>query len=88
MGWLNRPPHRSDDRLARKWIGSAKASGAFARASLQCREDRIRHAVDSELSSRGFAMQPADGQASVVACGSTHTQSRMETFYTGFGGGW
>ena len=51
-------------------------------------EDRIRHAVDSELSSKGFTMQPADGQASLAAFGSTHTQPRMETFYTGFGGGW
>jgi hypothetical protein len=50
--------------------------------------DRITHAVDSELSAKGWSMVPAGGDASVAAFGSTLSQPRLETFYTGFGGGW
>jgi hypothetical protein len=50
-------------------------------------EDRIRHAVDSELVAKGWSLAP-DGGASVAAFGSTHTQPQINTFYDGFGGGW
>jgi len=50
-------------------------------------EGRIRHAVDSELAAKGWTVAP-DGQASVAAFGSTHTQPMLNTFYDGFGGGW
>jgi hypothetical protein len=50
--------------------------------------DRITSAVDSQLAAKGWSKVPAGGDASVAAFGSTHTQPRLETFYTGFGGGW
>jgi len=50
-------------------------------------EDRIRHAVDSELVAKGWTLASA-GDASVAAFSSTHTQPVMNTFYDGFGGGW
>ena len=50
-------------------------------------EDRIRRAVDAELAAKGWTQDPA-ARASVAAFGSTYTQPHMETFYTGFGGGW
>lgn len=50
-------------------------------------EDRIRHAVDSELVAKGWSLAP-DGVASVAAFGSAHTQPQINTFYDGFGGGW
>src|ERR1700730_4641584 len=36
--------------------------------------DRITHAVDSELSAKGWSMVPAGGDASVAAFGSTLSQ--------------
>jgi len=50
--------------------------------------DRIRSAVDAQLAAKGLTQAPAGGDASIAAFGSTHTQPRMETFYTSFGGGW
>jgi hypothetical protein len=49
--------------------------------------DRIRAAVDSQLASKGWNKVPM-GDASVAAFGSTREQPRLQTFYTGFGGGW
>ena len=50
--------------------------------------DRIMSAVDSQLVAKGWSKVPAGGDASAAAFGSTHVQPRLETFYTGFGGGW
>ncbi len=50
--------------------------------------DRIVSAVDSQLAAKGWSKVPGVGDASVAAFGSTHVQPRIETFYTGFGGGW
>ena len=50
--------------------------------------DRIMSAVDSQLAAKGWSKVPAGGDASVAAFGSTHIQPRLETFYTGYGGGW
>ena len=50
--------------------------------------DRTKSAVDSELQSKGWTKAPGVGDASLAAFGSTHEQPRLETFYTGLGGGW
>jgi Domain of unknown function (DUF4136) len=50
--------------------------------------DRIRSAVDSQLTAKGWNKVPLGGDAAVAAFGSTHSQPRIETFYDGFGGGW
>jgi hypothetical protein len=50
--------------------------------------DRIRSAVDSQVLKKGWTPIPVGGDASVSAFGSSHKQPRLETFYTGFGGGW
>ena len=49
--------------------------------------DRIKSAVDSQLTARGWSRAPA-GDASVSAFGSTQKQPRLQTFYEGLGGGW
>ncbi len=49
--------------------------------------DRIRSAVDSQLTAKGWTPAPL-GDASVAAFESTATQPRIETFYDNFGGGW
>jgi hypothetical protein len=51
-------------------------------------EDRIKRAVDQELSTKGWTMVPSGGDVSVAAFGSTQNQQRLETFYDGIGGGW
>jgi hypothetical protein len=50
--------------------------------------DRITSAVDSQLAAKGWSKVPSGGDASVAAFGSTRVQPQLETFYTGFGGGW
>jgi hypothetical protein len=45
-------------------------------------------AVDSELSAKGWTRVPGGGDASITAYGSTRSQKTLETWYTGFGGGW
>jgi len=49
---------------------------------------RIKAAVDSQLVAKGWQQVPAGGDASISAFGATREQPRLETFYTGFGGGW
>jgi hypothetical protein len=51
-------------------------------------EDRIRHAVDSELSAKGWTLSPGGGDASITAFGHTKNEQTLQTFYDGFGGGW
>lgn len=50
--------------------------------------DRIRSAVDSQLTAKGWTAVADGGDASVAAFGSTRKQPRLQTFYSGFGGGW
>lgn len=50
--------------------------------------DRIREAVDSQLTAKGWSRVPDGGDASVAAFGATREQPRIETFYNDFGGGW
>ena len=51
-------------------------------------EDRVTRAVDSQLSAKGWTMAPAGGDAAVAAYSSTKSQKTLQTWYTGFGGGW
>jgi hypothetical protein len=51
-------------------------------------EDRIVRSVDSQLAAKGWTKVDAGGNASIAAFGSTHSQRSMDTFYSGFGGGW
>jgi len=51
-------------------------------------EDRITTAVDSQFAVKGWTKVPEGGDAGVAAYGSTKTQKTLETWYTGFGGGW
>jgi hypothetical protein len=50
--------------------------------------ERIMDAVNEELSAKGLINREDGGDASVSAFASTRAQPRLETFYTGFGGGW
>ena len=51
-------------------------------------EDRVMRAVDSQLTAKGWMKVPANGDAAVAAYGSTRTTKTLNTWYTGFGGGW
>jgi hypothetical protein len=48
--------------------------------------ERITSAIDSELADRGWSKVPDNGEASLAAFASSHTQPRLETFYEGFDG--
>jgi|SRR5579884_2663976 len=50
--------------------------------------DRIKDAVNRELSAKGWMMVPSGGDASIVAIGTTMNQQTLETFYNNMGGGW
>src|SRR5204863_7988993 len=47
--------------------------------------DRIRGALDNELTAKGWTRLPAGGDASVAAFGATLEQPRIETYYNDFG---
>jgi hypothetical protein len=51
-------------------------------------QDRIRKAVDAELSAKGWQSVASGGDAALAAVGSVKTEQQLETFYNGFGGGW
>lgn len=51
-------------------------------------EDRVTRALDAQLVAKGWNKVAGGGDASVAAYGSTHTKKTLETWYTGFGGGW
>jgi hypothetical protein len=51
--------------------------------------DRVRNAIDNQLTVRGWSKVDSGGDASISAVGSTRTQRTFETWYGGgFGGGW
>src|SRR5260370_1252973 len=50
--------------------------------------DRIKSAVNAELTAKGFAEVASGGEVSVVAVEMTKTQRTLDTFYNGLGGGW
>jgi hypothetical protein len=50
--------------------------------------DRIKSAVDADLTAKGWTQVPSDGNISLVAIEATKTEQTLNTFYNGFGGGW
>lgn len=54
----------------------------------QLNVDRIKSAVDSELTAKGFTQVPSGGSMSLVAIEATQNKQTLNTFYNGFGGGW
>jgi hypothetical protein len=50
--------------------------------------DRIKSAVDADLTAKGWTQVPADGSISLVAIEATKNEKTLNTFYNGFGGGW
>src|ERR1700712_296117 len=50
--------------------------------------DRIKDAVNGDLTAKGWTMVPSGGDVSVVAIEMTKNQQSLDTFYNGFGGGW
>jgi hypothetical protein len=49
--------------------------------------DRIKDAVDSALSAKGWMLVPSGGDVEVFAIETTQNQQTLDTFYNGFGGG-
>jgi len=50
--------------------------------------DRITTAINSELTGKGWSQAPSGGDVSIAAYGGTRTEQSLETWYSGFGGGW
>ncbi len=50
--------------------------------------ERIKSAVNAELTAKRFAEVASGGDVSVVAVEMTKTQRSLNTFYDGLGGGW
>jgi hypothetical protein len=52
-------------------------------------DSRIKNAVDTQLSAKGWTQVDNGGDVTIVAIKMTKTQKTLETFYDGFsGGGW
>ena len=49
--------------------------------------DRIKSAVNSALSAKGWTEVPSGGDVEVFAIETTQNQQTLDTFYNGFGGG-
>jgi Domain of unknown function (DUF4136) len=50
--------------------------------------ERIKDAVNSNLTAKGWIQVPSGGDVAVVAIEMTQNQQTLDTFYNGFGGGW
>jgi hypothetical protein len=50
--------------------------------------DRIKTAVNSALSAKGWTQVDSGGDVSIIAIEMTQNQQTLNTFYDGFGGGW
>ena len=50
--------------------------------------DRIKDAVNADLTAKGWTQVPTGGNVSLVAMETTENQQTLDTFYDGFGGGW
>ena len=50
--------------------------------------DRIKEAVNADLSAKGLTQVPSGGDIAIVAIEMTQNQRTLNTFYNGFGGGW
>jgi hypothetical protein len=66
-----------------KWIKEPKASNPLMR-------QRIIADVTAALKSKGFQLVTGDGDAdlAIAAHAATKEQKTLDTFYSGFGGGW
>jgi hypothetical protein len=49
--------------------------------------DRIKSAVNSALTAKGWTEVPSGGDVEVFAIETTQNQQTLDTFYNGFGGG-
>jgi len=63
------------------WVGAPKASDDLW-------AERIEQDVDGQLAAKGWTKVGSGGDATVSAFGRTHNEQTLETYYTGFGGGW
>jgi Domain of unknown function (DUF4136) len=74
--------HAADFSLYKtySWIGAKATNDLWA--------ERITQAVDAQLAAKGWVKVESGGDATVSAFGRTHNEQTLETFYTGFGGGW
>src|ERR1700693_4207620 len=50
--------------------------------------DRIKEAVNTALTAKGWTPVASGGDVSIVAIEMTKNQQSLNTFYDGFGGGW
>jgi hypothetical protein len=50
--------------------------------------DRIKAAVDSALTAKGWTQVTSGGNASIMAMEMTSNHQTLNTYYDGFGGGW
>jgi hypothetical protein len=48
--------------------------------------DRVKEAVDKQLTAKGWTQVATDGDVSIVAVGTTHEKPTLRTFYDGFDG--
>src|SRR5437879_2780996 len=49
--------------------------------------DRIKEAVNTDLTSKGWTQVNSGGDVSIIAIEMTRNQQTLNTFYDGFGGG-
>jgi hypothetical protein len=50
--------------------------------------DRIKAAVNADLTAKGWTLVESGGDIAIVAMETTQNQHTLNTFYDGFGGGW
>src|SRR5229473_5931558 len=50
--------------------------------------DRIKEAVNADLTAKGWTPVNSGGDVSIIAIEVAHNQQTLNTFYDGFGGGW
>lgn len=48
-------------------------------------DERVKDAVDKELTAKGWSKVPSGGDVSIAALGTTHDKPTLHTFYDGFG---
>jgi hypothetical protein len=51
-------------------------------------DQRVKDAIDKELSDKGWTQVADGGDVSIVAVGTTRERQNLETFYTGMGWRW
>jgi hypothetical protein len=50
--------------------------------------DRIKEAVNADLTAKGWTQVNSGGDVSVIAIEVSHNQQTLNTYYNNFGGGW